>query len=93
MIAAMVKRASICPENVGFHNKTLLFYDHILLQAYFRPLIWNFDTFYDPLGYFRFFLDLKYQFLTLFITLQIISGVKYQFLTLFMNLRAISDLF
>jgi hypothetical protein len=58
-------------------RKIILFnlYDQILLQAYFRPLIWNFDTFYDPTGYLIPIFGLKYRFLTLLTPLRAVSDL------------------
>jgi hypothetical protein len=59
-------------------RKIILFnlYDHILLQPYFRPLIWNFDTLYDPTGYFRPNYGHFYRLLTLLTTLRAISDIN-----------------
>ena len=58
-------------------RKIILFnlYDQILLQAYFGPLIWNFDTFYDHIGYVIPIFGLKYRFLTLLTPLRAISDL------------------
>jgi hypothetical protein len=60
-------------------RKMILFnlYDQILLEAYFGHLIWNFDTFDHPSGYFRPNLYHFYRFLTLLITLRAISDLIY----------------
>jgi hypothetical protein len=48
-------------------RKIILFnlYDQILLQAYFGPSKWNFDTFYDPTGFLIPIFGLMYRCLTL----------------------------
>jgi hypothetical protein len=58
-------------------RKIILFdlYDQILLQAYFRSLIWNVDTFYEATGYLIPIFGLKYRFLTLLTPLRAISDL------------------